>query len=83
MSKRVLLCIIAFASPFFFPWPFVLVLGSIASYFYPWVGVVLGSTEDLLYAPSLQYHNGFFVGLLVSGTMLGVRHFVKTRIMES
>ena len=81
MSKKVALGIFACLSPLLFPWQLVLLITLIASWYFPWTAMMVGVIEDMLYAPDVLSHTGFFIGVGVSLIVLGVRYLFKTRIM--
>ena len=79
---HVLLVLLALLAPFFVPWPFALVLGLIASYFVPPLAVVLGVLFEVLYGVGgVPY--AALIGAISCGLLYGVRHIVKTRIMDA
>lgn len=83
MTKKILLSVFACLTPLFFPWPLVLLVTLIAAWYFPWIALVVGTIEDFLYAPSIAFHHGLYIGLTVAVLMYGVRYVVKTRIMQS
>lgn len=82
MSKEIALSVFACLAPLLFPWPIVCVIALVASWYVPFVAIIVGAVEDLLYAPAPEYHHAFFVGIAAAIIMYGVRYFVKTRIMQ-
>ncbi len=83
MSKEIVLTLFACITPLFFPWPVVALAALVASWYFPWAALIVGAIEDILYAPAPEYHHAFFIGIVISLCMYGVRYFVKTRIMQS
>lgn len=79
---RVVFIVLALLSVFTMPWAYALILGLIASYFFPPIALILGTLFEVLYgAGAVPY--AFIAGALVFAVMQGVRHFVKTRIMDA
>jgi len=72
-----------FFSPFFFPYPFTLVLSFAASLFVPFVGILIGILTDVLYfVPHVDHIPlASLLGALVSVVAFFVRRFLKARIM--
>lgn len=81
MKARYALPVLAVTSPFLFPWPVTLLLGSIASYVFPPTGFIAGLLIDTLYATSFPYL-ATAIGTAVSVAAYFVRFFVKRNIMN-
>lgn len=78
---RSLLIIVAFLSPFFFPFPATLVFSFIASIVYPPIGIAVGILTDALYGGTQSWYLGTLSGAGISGIAFFVRRFIKTRII--
>ncbi len=78
---RILFLILALVAPFFFPWPVAALLAFIATFLFPFAGIVLGMLFDLLYflpgAAFIPY--GTLFGAAATAFVLVVQRFVKTR----
>ncbi|HYE23072.1 MAG TPA: hypothetical protein VEA92_01305 [Candidatus Paceibacterota bacterium] len=79
---RAILIILAMVAPFTMPWAYAVLLGLIASYFFPPTALVMGTLFEVLYGQGTVPY-AFFIGAVIFTLMLGVRRFVKTRIMDA
>jgi hypothetical protein len=78
---RVALCILAIASPFFFPWPYTMVLGLAAALFFPPIALIVGVLVDTLYFNGSGLPLFTLYGIVGAGGAYVVQQFVKNRIM--
>lgn len=80
---RIVVPVAALFSVFWFPYSLTLFLSFVAGVFVPWFPLVLGILSDLLYyVPSVSFlPMGTVAGLILSVISLGMRSFLKTRIM--
>lgn len=78
---RILFVCAAVLSLFIFPWPFALILGTIAAVYLPGAALGLGVLYDVLYFPGGTWPLATILGFVGTGVALLVRRFVKTRIM--
>lgn len=77
---RWMVILAAFVAPFFFPFPFTLLLAFLASLFVPPVALGVGVLVDLLYYSSgLPTGTVWGLGLFILGFF--VRRFIKARII--
>lgn len=84
MMVRIGILALAFCSPFFFAYPYTLLLSFLASLFVAPVGVLVGMLTDVLYSPHLftGIPVGTLLGALVSLVAFVVGRFVRARIIE-
>jgi hypothetical protein len=78
------ICAIALLGPFFFPWPFAVVVGIVAAFFFPPIAIVIGGLIDALYFGGFSAGIPYFTvcGVLVAIGAAFVHDFLKTRIMS-
>ena len=78
---RIALCILAVLSPFFFPWPYALVIGFVAALFFPPIALIVGVLIDALYFGGSGLPLFTLYGIIGAAMAYFVHQFVKTRIM--
>lgn len=81
MPARVGIVILAAISPFLFPTPVTILLGTAAACVFPPIAIGLGILIDLLYQPAHYWPVGTIVGVVICLMSVAVRSFVKARIM--
>jgi hypothetical protein len=78
----IILSALALLAPFFFPWPFALGIGILASIFFPPVVILTGTFIDVLYFSSKVFPYFTILGFVLSLISYFVHHFIKTRIIS-
>lgn len=80
---RIVFSIVAFLSPFFFPFSLTLLLSFLAGLFLPVIPLIVGILVDLLYyVPDASLLPlGTLYGALLAVVSYVVRQFVKARII--
>jgi hypothetical protein len=73
----------ALMSTFLFPYPFTLVLSFLASIFVPWLALMIGFMNDVLFMVPAddRIPTATILGALASLVALLVRRFIKARII--
>ncbi|GEM_PF-3150042 len=78
-----LLALLALVSPFFFPWPYTLLLTGLVMVRYPFVALAVGLIFDALYAPSFLHGTLPFAtigGALATTGAVFIRRFILTHV---
>ncbi len=78
----ILFLALASLAPFYFPWPFALLLGAVASLIIPPVAIITGGLLDILYYGGVGLPYFTIIGILIAIIAFFVQQFVKTRIMS-
>jgi hypothetical protein len=71
----------ALLSPFVFPYPVTILLSSIASFYLPFIGLVVGILSDILYLEGGKLPLASLIGLSISLIAILVHRFIKARII--
>ena len=74
--------LVVLLAPFFFPWPYVLVLAVVVGYFFPPITLVVGALLDTLYFGGKGIPYFTLLGAAAMLILFFVQQFVKARIMS-
>jgi hypothetical protein len=83
MIPRATLVLIAFLSPFLFPWQLTLLIAAGASVILPPTALVVGVLIDALYWSYGSIPYATLVGLTITVVAYVVEGFIRTRIMDT